>query len=437
MSSSPPRRALSPVPPEADDRPAGRADPGMGFRPFVAMMAALMAMNSLAIDSMLTALPDISRTLGAHGANEQQWVITVYLIGFGGAQLMWGPVADRFGRRRAIVVSSALFAAFSLLAAVATSLPLLLAARFLQGIAGASSRTLTMAVIRDCYEGRRMAKVQSLCFAVFLVVPILAPSFGHLVLLGTGTWRAIFFILAAFALALTALTGLFLRETLHPALRRPLSPRAVAEAMRLVAGDRAAVGYTLAGAFIYGSMVGMLTSIEQVFDGVFHQREVFPLVFAAMASGMTVTSIANAGIVERLGSRRVSHAALLGFTAIAAVHLALAAQGGDTMLRFSLLQGAMQACFAMLGPNFNAMAMERMGRVAGTAASVMGFTATLLGAALGASIGQRFDGTVVPLVAGTVLTGLAAIAVVLWTEQWRLFRPHHPDPAPAHAGPRA
>jgi len=413
------------VPPPA---PQG-AGPGMRFGLFVALIAALMAVTPLGIDSMLPALPHIGRSLGIANENHQQWVIAVYVFGFGAAQIVYGPLSDRFGRKAILVPSLSLFAALSILAGFASSFPLLLAARLFQGIAGASSRVLTISIVRDCFSGRQMARVMSTSFMVFLMVPVLAPSIGQGIML-VGSWRLIFFFLAAFALTVAAVLSFTIGETLHPEYRRPLSPRAIGQAVWRTLTDRSALGYTLAITLIFGALMGFINSIQQIFQDIFHAPSKFPLVFAGIGLSMAAAAFTNARIVERLGTRKVSHTALLCMIAVAALHSLFAASGHETILSFALFQFATMFCFGLLGSNFGSMAMENVGEIAGTASSVQGFVSTCCGVLLGLVIGQAFNGTVLPLTLGFFGLGSAALAVVFITERGKLFRAHHAAPRP-------
>ena len=397
---------------------------GLRFGPFVALIASLMAVTPLGIDSMLPALPHIGRSLGVANENHQQWVIAIYVFGFGLAQIVYGPLSDRFGRKAVMVPSLALFAALSILAGFARSFPLLLAARLLQGIAGASSRVLTISMVRDCYSGRQMARVMSMSFMVFLMVPILAPSIGQGIML-VGSWRLIFFFLAAFALLVATVLSLMLGETLHPEYRRPLSVRTIGQAIRRTLTERSALGYMLAMALVFGALMGFINSVQQIFQDIFHAPNRFPLVFAGIGMSMAVAAFVNSRIVERLGTRKVSHTALIGMITVAGIHSLVAVTGHETILSFSLFQFATMFCFGLLGSNFGSMAMENVGEIAGTASSVQGFVSTCGGVLLGLVIGQSFNGTVLPLTLGYFLLGLAALLVVFVTERGKLFRAHH------------
>jgi DHA1 family bicyclomycin/chloramphenicol resistance-like MFS transporter len=404
--------------------------PGMGFGQFVALIAAMMATNALAIDSMLPALPHIGEALGVHDPNARQWVITSYLLGFGVAQLIYGSLADRYGRKPVILAGLALYTIFATLCAFSTSFDMLLLARFLCGLGAASTRVLTVSIVRDCYSGRRMAQVMSLVFIVFLAVPILAPSVGQAVML-FASWRWIFGVLAIFGLVVMAWTIVKLPETQHPEDRIPISVKGVTSAFKVALTDRVAMGYTVAAALVLSGLFGFLNSAQQVFD-VLGAGTAFPLIFAAIAGGIALASLINARIVDRLGMRLVSHTALMGYIAFAVVHALVALSGRETLWTFSLLQAGMMFCFGLVMSNFGSIAMEPLGHLAGTAASVQGFITTIGGALFGFWIGQLFDGTTVPLTLGFAGFGIAGLVAVLITEKGRMF--HAGSGAPAVEG---
>jgi len=406
-----------------DSAPQRPPERGLGFIEFVGLMAALMALSALSIDSMLPNLPAIGESLGVADENKRQLVITVYFLGVGGAQLIYGPLADRFGRRPVLLVGLGLYVFFSLLAALAPTFGLLLAARALQGVGAAASRIIPVSIVRDRYAGREMARILSLASMVFMAAPIIAPSLGQLVL-QLASWPWVFGLLAAFGLGISLWVYLRLPETLHPQDRLPIRPGRIAAAFATAARNRTALCYILAQSFMFGGMIGFITSSQQIVAETLGEPGAFPVVFAICASFIAVASLLNARLVMRLGMRRLSHVALLVYVAVAALHLAVAASGHETFVRFVALQSATMFCFGLASGNFGAMAMEPMGHIAGVAASFQGFV-MLIGAALvGSAIGQSFNGTVVPLQVGYLACGLCTLAVVLIAERGRLFQPH-------------
>lgn len=395
-----------------------------GFVEFVCLVAALMAMNALAIDSMLPALPHIGQDLAVQSANGVQWVVTAYLLGFGAAQLIYGPLADRFGRKPILMAGVGVYVLFSLLATLAPTFDALIAARIGQGLGSAATRVLVVSIVRDRYSGRDMARVMSLSFLVFLGVPILAPSVGALIM-QFGPWRWIFGVLMVFGLSVMLWALLRLPETLHPEYRQPIRLPRIVAGFREALTNRVSLGYTLAMGALMGGLFGFINSAEQIFSQVFHAPSVFPLVFAVIAGGIAVASLLNARLVGRLGSRLISHTALIAFIVIAAIHAGVALAGVESIWTFGVLQALTMFCFGLMAGNFGSMAMEPMGHIAGTASSAQGFLSTILGSLAGFAVGQQFNGTTVPMMVGLTVYGLLALAMVLFAEKGRLFRAHH------------
>ncbi len=403
------------------DAPAMRGAP-IGFVEFVALVASLMSLTALGIDSMLPALPAIGNALGVTSENSRQFVVTAFVIGFGLAQLIHGPLADRFGRRAVLLWSLSLYAVANVACAIAGSFVLLLVARACGGAVIAAARVATVALVRDCYHGRAMARVMSIAFMVFMVVPILAPTFGWAVL-QFGDWRAIFWTVAVLTIGVLVWFYLRMPETLAPENVLPITPQRIVSDWRRTLGDRLSLGYTLASTALMAALYGYLNSIQQIMADVFHRPTLLALIFAVTSVTMAACNLLNSRIVMRLGTRMISHGALVVLVLLSLVHLAVIWTGFETLTSFAILQALTMGCFGLATSNFSAMAMENMGRIAGTASSVQGFVSVTVGAVFGALIGQGFDGTTVPLVGGFLLAGLAALTAILVTERGRLFRP--------------
>jgi DHA1 family bicyclomycin/chloramphenicol resistance-like MFS transporter len=404
----------------------------MGFKEFVALIAALMALNALAIDSMLPALPAIGDALGITDENQRQWVVTAYLLGFGGAQIFYGTLSDRFGRKTVLAVGVAIYTIASVVASFSTSFEMMMIARVIQGIGSASTRVLVVALVRDCYSGRQMARVMSLSFIVFLAVPIIAPSLGQVIML-FAPWRWIFGVLTLFGVGVMAWMLLRLPETLQPEDRVAISFAGVSHAFMVTLSSRVAVGYNLAMTLILGGLFGFINSAQQIFADVFHASNLFTTIFALIAVFMAISSFLNSRIVGRFGTRKVSHTALFGYIGFAMLNAAFALAGYETLWSFAVLQACTMFCFGMVVSNFGAMAMQPLGHVAGTASSVQGFISTTGGALLGFYVGQHFNGTIIPLTVGFSAFGLAALVMVLIAERGRLFASQdRPATAPAH-----
>ncbi|HEX9947147.1 MAG TPA: multidrug effflux MFS transporter [Allosphingosinicella sp.] len=391
-----------------------------GFREFVVLIAGLMSLNALAIDAMVPALPAIGEALDVADENRRQLVVSLYVLGFGLTQIIYGPLSDRFGRKPVLVVALVLYVGFALACWAAPSFTLLLAARMAQGGAAASTRVLVVSIVRDRYEGGRMARIMSLAFLVFLLVPMLAPVFGQLTLL-VASWRAIFFGLALGGAIMLLWTLIRLPETLHPEYRRPLNPRTIWDGAWQTLSDRQSLGYTLAFTLMMASLMGYINSIQQIVFDIFKRPELIAATFAGVALPMAFTSWLNSRIVERVGTRRVAHAGLALFTLSALVHLAIVLTVGESLWLFIAMQGLTMACFGLASANFGSLAMQPLGHVAGTASSVQGTIGTIGGGLLGLLVGQSFDNTLVPMVGGFAAFGAIALLILFVTERGRLF----------------
>ncbi|MEN2786993.1 multidrug effflux MFS transporter [Sphingomonas qilianensis] len=395
----------------------------MARREFVAFIAAVMAVNALGVDLMLPALADIGHELSIVAANHRQWIITAYLLGFGAGQLVYGPLADRYGRKVILVVTLAGFVAASIFAASSATFAALLGARLLQGLMSASTRVLAVAIVRDGQSGRQMARTLSLAQMIFFLVPILAPSLGQL-LLGIGPWRFIFYALAGFAAAVLAWALLRLTETLPAARRIPLSLASLREGYRLTLTNRFSFGYAVAASLTFGGIIAFVSSAQQIFVDEFHAGARFTLLFALCAFAMGCASFANSRLVERLGTRLISQAAVFGLIALSLVHLAVIGAGLESLWTYIPFQALSMTCIGLCGSNFGAMAMEPVGHIAGTASSIQGFITSIGAVVVGSLIGQSYNGTTFPLAIGYLGIGLAVLAIVYVVERGKLFRPH-------------
>jgi len=405
--------------PLAEPSPPGAP---LRFGEFVALVAAMMALGAIGIDSMLPALPAIGVALKVQTAADAPLVITVFLIGFGVAQLVHGPLSDRYGRRPVFISALIVYAFANVICAASSSFAVLLCARFLGGIAIAASRVVAIALIRDCFSGRAMARVSSLAFMVFMAAPIVAPAFGQAVL-AFGSWRLIFATIATLAALVLAWFASRMPETLKPQDRAPLSFAQLGSSWWTTVSERQSLGYTLAILALQGALFGYINSIQRIMAEVFGRPDLLAVVFAGSAGMMAIANLLNSRIVMRIGMRRISHTALCVLITAAAMSILVEHLQLETLLSFAVLQAVTMACFGLASSNFSAMAMDKMGAIAGTASSVQGFASTTGGALIGALIGRAFDGTTSGLHGGFLIAGLIALVLVAITERGRMFRP--------------
>jgi DHA1 family bicyclomycin/chloramphenicol resistance-like MFS transporter len=398
-----------------------------GTREMTAMLAGLMALNAFAIDAMIPALPQIGQSLHVAQENDRQLVVIAYFLGFASTQLLWGPLADRFGRKPILAAGVSLYGFFALLCAFAGSFPLLIAGRVAMGASAAVTRVLVVAMVRDLFEAEAMARVMSLVFMTFMLVPVLAPNIGQAILL-FAPWRAIFVVLAGYALTMLLWSWTRLPETLHPEYRRSLNWREMGRAIVETVREPQSRGYTLATTISFSALVAYISSIQQIVFDAFHEGRFIGLVFASIAAPMAVASYLNSRVVGRFGLRRVGHTAAAAFAIVTAVHAAVGLAGYETLTIFILLQGLTMCCFAFTSSNLGTLAMEHMARIAGTASSVQGVVGTVGAAIIGFVIGQQFDGTPIPYLVGTALCAAGGFLMIVLTEPKRLFAPMAADP---------
>lgn len=401
----------------------------IGGRELVFMLAFTQALQALAIDSMLPALGDISRDLGLTDPNRRQLIVGLFLLGMGIGALIPGTLADRFGRKPVMLGCVGGYVVTSLACAVARDFTTLAALRLLGGLLCGGLAVLPPAIIRDRFEGDRMASLQSMISVIFMVVPMIAPSLGQLVLLVAG-WRWIFAVMAVLGAAMFVWLMLRLPETLNPEYRQPISPTTIGRNLWASLTTRVSIGYVLASAAMLSVMWGYVQSCQQLLGEHFGAGEAFPLFFGGMALCMAGASFTNSRIVERFGARRVGHTAVLAYILFALIEYGLAHTGEQTLWQFVPLMTLIMICGGFTGSNFSSIALQPFARMAGAASSVQAFIRNVAAALIAASIGQAYDGTAGPLSTAMVMAGGVALALVLWSEKGRLFRRLYPPGTP-------
>lgn len=395
----------------APEAPPGRVR--AGTVEFTLLLAATMATTALAIDILLPAFGAIRTDLGLSAdSTAVSGLITAFLLGVAGAQLVFGALADRFGRRPVLLWGLGLYIVGAVASALAPNLPLMIAARFVWGVGAAGPRVAALAVVRDSFEGERMARAMSSIMAIFILVPVVAPALGAL-LVRVGPWQLVFWTCAAMAVAVGFWTRR-LPETLREENRRTLGARDLAAAVRTVVTHRSTLLHTFALTALFAGFVSYLATSELIVEEVLGLEGKFPLVFGAVAAVMGVSMLLNRRLVETVGLDRLISYGLAVYLLIAAVLLVttLAVGGHPAWWVFVPLAGLLFGTHALLLPNLNSAAMRPMGEVAGLAAAVIGTISTALGALGGAVIDSFFDGSLTPLCIGFLACGVIATALV-------------------------
>lgn len=386
------------------------------------MMAMLMALNAFGIDAILPALDALASDLSVSG-NDRQFVIGVFLLAGGIGSLVPGALADRYGRRPILLGSVMVYIVLSIFSALAPTYDALIAVRAAQGFFAAGIVALPPAIIRDRVGGDKMARMMSLIFVIFLMVPAIAPTIGKGILDVTGQWRAIFGTMAVLGVLMGAWVFIRLPESLTDANRQPIHLPTIAANMGRALALPSTFGYVIGSALVFGALFGFINSSQQLITETFGAGEIFPMVFAICAGSMAVASWSNSRIVERFGARRVSHTALIAFIGVSCVQVFFAFQPDEQLWHFVPLMAINMALLGFIGSNFGAIAMNPFFNIAGAASSAHGFVRMTMAALLGGAIGYAFDGTARPLALALLGSGIVCLALVLASEKGKLFGP--------------
>lgn len=389
----------------------------LGKTEFTLMMSMTMAVVALAIDIVLPAFGDMREGFGlASDSNDIAAVITFFFFGLAAGQLLWGPLSDAFGRKKILYLGLAVYLIAAVASALAPSLQFLFICRFIWGIGAAGPQVVARSIVRDTYEGAAMARAMSFIMAIFILVPIIAPTLGSIILLA-GTWRWVFGFTALFGAGI-ALWTLRLPETLPVERRIPFRAKRLTTAARFVVTNRMAMGYTLAQMTVFGFFASYLASSQLILDDVFGIDALFPVIFGASAAVMGVFMLMNTKLLKRFELRKLVRSVFVVYL-VGGLGLAAVAYATDGTPSIFLFYAAMLPIFighALLIPNLNAIAMIPMGAVAGMAAAIIGTMATLGGAVIGTFIDRAFDGTITPFATAAAISGVVAFGLMLWAD---------------------
>jgi DHA1 family bicyclomycin/chloramphenicol resistance-like MFS transporter len=393
------------------------AKKGPGFGESIAYMALMISFVALALDIMLPALPEISTDFHIGHRNDVQLIISVLVLGLSIGQIAYGPISDSTGRKPVIFAGIIIFVLGCLLSIASKQFSVMLAGRFMQGVGAAAPRSVIMALVRDQYKGRDMARVMSAIMAVFIVVPAIAPALGQAILL-VAHWRILFGVLMI--QAMIALVWFMIRqpETLPQNRRIPFSAKRIMQGIAETCTNRIAFGYTIAAGLILGAFLGYLNSAQQVFQEVYGLGDKFPLYVAVLALSVGSASYFNSRFVMRVGMRHLSWRAVQLLIIIMVFYvIAVFLMKGHTPL-WMLMTCFMMSffCIGILFGNLNAIPMEPLGHIAGIGAAVVGSLSNLIAVPLGILIGRSYNGTTLPLSAGFVILSILTAVVMRWAE---------------------
>lgn len=389
----------------------------ISFAEFVSLMALYVALMAVSIDMILPALSLIGKEFGIIEENKTQYVIGILFLGFALGQMIYGPIADSFGRKFTIYIGLVVLILGDIMSITATSFNILLIGRFLQGFGAASPRITSIAIIRDLYEGREMARVMSFIMVIFIVIPVLAPAVGQILLLISG-WRIMFVIFLIAALIATIWTYFRLPETLKSEDIRPFKMSEIWHDFSEVLSNKITIGHTICSGLVFGALIGYVTSARQIFQDYFGLGKLFPLYFAIVALSFGASSAVNSMIVRRYGMKLICHHALIAMITIALLFIVVAHFQFGQILLWEFMIFILITFFGvgLLFGNLSALAMEPMGHIAGIASAVVGSVSTGISAIVGTLIGQFYNNSLMPMVIGFLLLSSVSLIVQRWVD---------------------
>ena len=387
---------------------------------FIALVAALTAMVAMSIDAMLPAIGIMATELGATHPNDRHLIILLFFAGLSLGTLIFGAVSDSIGRKPSIFIGMVFYLIGALLCFFATSFPILILGRIIQGFGAASPRVVSMAMVRDGAKGADMARIMSYVMSVFMLVPIIAPSIGQLALL-YGNWRMIFLGFIVMGAIVTLWLQTRQSETLPVEKRMAFNAGALWTSAKEVVRNPVARGYTLANGFIFAGFNIFLATTQQIIGEQYGQGTSFPLWFAGLAIGIAIAMILNGRYVKRIGLRRISLWATIAFLLNWVVVLAvcLLTNGHPPFLPLMAFFFISFFCSGMTFGNYQAMALEPLGHIAGMAAAVSGAMSSLMALTLGGTAARLYDGSITPIAIAFVVYASAALAAITWAERNR------------------
>ncbi len=379
------------------------------FVEFVVMMGLMTAMTALAIDATLPALGEIGQALNIVNQNDNQLIISILFAGMAIGQIIYGPLSDSIGRKNTIYIGFIFYMAGCFLSIYSTDLTTMLTGRFLQGLGAAGPRIVSMALIRDRYQGREMAQVMSFIMSVFIFVPVIAPAIGEAILY-LWSWEAIFVSFLFFAVVMFLWFSIRQEETLPKNKRIPFSLVHIYKGIKETCLNRTALGYTVISGIIFGAFLGYLSSAQQIFQDAYNTGNLFALYFGLFAVSIGLASFLNARLVMRYGMRKISGYALFSISIFSSLFFifALMFNGLPPLYSFILYGFLTFFCIGLLFGNLSAMAMEPLGHIAGIGAAVVGSLSTFIAMPVGILIGRLYNGNILPLVAGFAILSVFA-----------------------------
>lgn len=391
------------------------ATPAGHTKEFTVLMALLMSIGAISIDALLPALSQAAQDLHLSNPNHAQYLIGFIFVGMAFGQLVAGPLSDALGRKKVLYGGIAIYLLGTVLAYSAQTLPIMLIGRVIQGLGVAGPYISAISIVRDKYSGREMARLMSLVMMIFITVPAIAPSLGQAIMLGFD-WRAIYILYFIYALVIVIWIFFRLEETLPKEKRSQLHFPNVMQAFKEVLTHPVTFSYMICMGLCFGAFFGYLISCQQIFQDQFGVGESFSLYFGALAIVMGGSSFVNSRYVKRLGMHYISVRSFSVIIVVSAIFLAMHIVVPITLPLFMVFAAVTLFCFGLIFGNMNALAMEPMGHIAGSAAALIGFITNLMSMSLGSFIGQLYNGTLVPIVAGFIVLSAISMCILYYAD---------------------
>lgn len=363
---------------------------------FVLRISLLTSLTALSIDTMLPALPAIGASFAVENPNNLQLVVTLLFIGMFFGELVFGPLSDSLGRKRALGIGIAIFCIGTVTAMTATNLQMLLLGRVIQGVGASGPKIISRAMIRDQFEGKNMARVFSFIMTVFIFIPMVAPILGQTILTLAG-WRAIFLLFLGIAIW-SYLWILFKQpETLSLSDRKPIKIKELLKTTVHILQHPLVFCYATTAGLAFAILLLFLSTSQAMFEQIYNRADNFPLYMAVLSTGFGLATLINSKLVMKYGMYRICIGATLGFIGIGIYFVT--GSGGDTHSFISFMTGSyiLLFCLGLLFPNLSAMAMQPLGKVAGIGASLVSAISTTIGLPISIAVGRYFNNTLMPL----------------------------------------
>lgn len=384
---------------------------------FIIIMACLMSLVALSIDAVLPALNAIGVAINVVQNTDTQLLITMIFLGLGFGQLIAGPLSDSFGRKPLVYVGFAIFTIASIICVFAKSLEMMIFGRILQGIGLSAPRTLSIAMVRDTYDGNYMAKIMSFIVTLFILVPVIAPTIGKL-MLDTFGWQSIFTSQLIFGLFVILWFAIRQPETLKKEHKKSFTLRTYKVGFLEFIKHNDAIIYTLISGFITGSFMVFLGTSQQIFQEQYQLIEEFPYIFGGIAVCVGFSTFVNGTIVVKYGMKKLVRFFLTLFTLVSFSYVVLFYNQANPPI--SILVVAFMIQFFSIGflfGNLRSLAMQPIGHIAGIGAAINGFVSTVMAVPIAAFIGLYVTEKAYPLFLGFLFFGTISLVLVVLTRK--------------------